>query len=142
MSLLKTLALTILVSGAAMASPAVALSATVKKCGNYGVTEGQEPDANGTLKPRFTMEPIDGAGIFNITAQVSSCATARRIVRITNQVKNNPCTRYDSAGLPVGARNPCRVIGFVCRSRRSGVESSVLRCTRAGKRVVKYESGA
>jgi len=86
-------------------------------------------------------QEIDGAGIFDITAEVSSCKTARRIIRISTRENNNPCVRYRD-GLPSGARNPCRVIGFTCRSRQTGDESSATRCTRKGGRVVRWTSGA
>ncbi len=126
---------------AVLLAPAGASTAT-KDCGNYGTVEGQEPDADGTIEPRFTMRQIDGAGIFDITATVSSCKLARRLVRIASlRQHNNPCLIYRD-GSAVGAKSSCRVIGFLCRNRSTGTEGQATRCTRSGGRVVRWKSGA
>jgi hypothetical protein len=97
----------------------------VRDCGNYGFLPGGS-------RPVFTQREIEGAGTYDITARVSTCRTARRVVRIAHRARNNPCTRYDENGLPVAERNPCRVIGFTCRSRRLGIELSSVPCSAPG----------
>jgi len=117
-------------------------AAATKDCGNYGTVVGQAPDADGTVEARFTMREIDGAGLSDITAQVSSCKIARRLVRIASlRRENNPCLVYRN-GSVIAEKSSCRVIGFVCRKRSTGTERQVTRCTRAGGRVVRWEAGA
>jgi hypothetical protein len=55
----------------------------VRDCGNYGFL----PSGS---RPVFTQREIEGAGTYDITARVSTCRTARRVVRIAHRARNNP----------------------------------------------------
>jgi len=118
-----------------------ARSPTPVQCGNYGITKASKTDADGLLIPQFTMERIRGAGIGNITATGSGCEVARKIIRLITRNENNPCTVYRN-GLPTGERDPCRAIGFTCRTRETGYESSAATCTGRDGSVVRWGAGS
>lgn len=66
----------------------------------------------------------DGAYLVNVTTRVVSCSTARRALRLMWYGK--------SSGLR----------GYHCRNRQIGIESSDVRCTASGGRVIRYQTGA
>ena len=101
-----TMIATLLV-GLAFAGSAEA--ATTKRCGSLGV-DGK----------RYRS----GAGSFNITVRVSTCGTAKAVVR----------------GYRFGQGEKVR--GFTCRNSQSGGESTTVRCTRYGGRVIRWTSAA
>lgn len=135
---LERLGTAVLIASAALAATSNSASATVvKECGNYGFVEGQGPDRDGKYRPHFTDEPINGAGIFKIQAAVTTCVTARRVVRDANAA-DSPC-------YPAGRRPPssCRIRGFVCRTKQLGEEYARIRCaTPDDVRVVIWRAGA
>jgi hypothetical protein len=102
-------------------------AAPIRECGNYGWTE----DGQG---PKFTFEEIDGAGTWNITTRVASCRTARRVHRRWSRDDGRYCNA------PRFTR--CRILRFDCRRIASGYEWADWRCTRAGGRVVRWQTGA
>lgn len=91
-----------------------AAASGINECGNWGV------HANGRVG--WGMGPIQGAGIFNVTTRRVGCRTARRFVR-----------RYKGtdSGYP---RWRCHEI--------NDYESSDVRCTAAGGRVIRWQSGS
>ena len=98
----------------AMAIPAAEASAApVKECGDYA--------------------PGGGAGVYNITARVTSCKTARRMAR--------RFYRGAWTNVPSDSR-PFRRGRYVCRNRNTGYESADMRCTASRGRVVRWQHGA
>ena len=99
----------------ATAAPA---SAHIRECGGYDPGHG------------FVNGDPQGAGVYNITARVVPCRTARTVVR--RYYIENYC----------GRRLSCYVGAWNCRTRRLGIEYFDTRCTRAGGRVVRFQHGA
>lgn len=107
---------------AALASLVIAApaSARPRACGNYGWIE-----ALGHVG--WTSGPIDGAGIFNVTARGARCPVARRVVFGANR-NASPHGRWTFKS-------------WQCRNLRTGYEYAKVRCTSHG-RAVQWETGA
>ena len=121
----------LLVAGTALLATAcfaaTAHADTVRECGNYGITRGQTPEADGTLRPHWTMKQLDGAGIFNVTARNVGCRAARRVV-----------LRSRGSGVPT---SKWRWRGWGCSTLDEKWEYMMIRCTKAS-RAVRWETGA
>lgn len=94
--------------------------ADAKPCGNY-------PDENGN----WTLEPIQGAGIYNVRASEDlPCAVARRVAR--NAYRHN--RRGETTWLYNGT--------WRCTELASGYEYVKVRCVAQSGRRVRWEAGA
>jgi len=109
---MKLSILAVLVASLLLAGPAEA--ATTKRCGSLG------PDGK-----RYDPD-VGGAGNFDITVRVSTCKTAKAVVR----------------GYDYGQGE--RVRGFRCRYTQStgSTPETLVRCTKRGGRVVRWRSAA
>jgi hypothetical protein len=73
-----------------------------------------------------------GAGVYNIRAKGVGCRKARRVAR-----------RYYNRWVDSGGDTTHRILGFRCRSRRTGIESHRARCSRdRGADVIRFVYGA
>ncbi len=101
--------------------PATA-SAAPRECGSYG--------DKGNGRVGWTYGKVYGAGIFNVTARRTWCATARRVAR-------RAYGKYSGSG------RTWRYGSWRCRLLSTGLESTDTRCTkRRGRVVVRWQSGA
>jgi len=91
-----------------------AQAAPINECGNWGWRGGSGPS--------WGMTPIEGAGIYNVTTRAVGCSTARRFVR-----------RYRGTDSYYPTWNCVE---------RNAYESSDIRCTASGGRVIRWQSGA
>jgi hypothetical protein len=119
------LCLGVVLASLCLATPAAAVAAPPRECGNYGYPAGY-----GGERPIFTDEEIVGAGVYDIRTKVARCRTARRMVRRFWNGRWGEC----SPG--------CRRGSFRCRNRRVGDEVWIMRCTASRDRVVRFEYGA
>jgi hypothetical protein len=115
--MLRTAALVVLLlaltAGSASAAP-------IKECGGYDPGVG------------FVSGDPDGAGVYNITARVVACRTARSVVaRYYNQFSDY-----------CGNGPNCQIDDWTCRTRSLGIEYADTRCTRSRGRVVRFQHGA
>ena len=115
----RTAILAVVFGAADLAAPAQ--GASIRECGNYGWPS----DYTGS-HPIFTYRQIDGAGTYNITSRVLTCAEARRVVRGADRVR----------------RFRARVRGLRCRLVDQGWEYTDVRCTGTRGRVVRWQSRA
>ena len=111
---MKRLATLALVLCATALAPATA-DAAVRDCGNFNNGE-------------WSDEPLVGAGIYNVKARNTSCATARRVtLRAFSTYSGGTRWRYGK---------------WTCKILRQAIEYTNARCSRSGDRVVRWESGA
>lgn len=95
-------------------------AAPVKGCGGYEPGRG------------FVRGDPDGAGVYNITSRIVSCATARTLVYRYYVRYSDYCTNVSR----------CSIRGWTCRTRSLGIEYADTRCTRLAGRVVRFQHGA
>lgn len=101
--------------GATPSAPAgVSAAAAVNECGNWG--------DHGDGQLRWGMSSVRGFGIYNLTTRRVGCSTARRFAR-----------RYKGTDSSYPT--------WRCRET-SEYESSDVRCTRSGGRVIRWQSGS
>lgn len=94
------------------ATPASA--GAVRECGSWG--------DHGDSQLRWGMSPVRGFGIYNVTTRNVGCSTARRFAR-----------RYKGTD----SYYPT----WKCRETNE-YESSEVRCTRSGGRVIRWQTGS
>lgn len=89
-----------------------------------------DPDGGSSAERSAVRECGDlqkkGAGVYNVTSRRVRCPRARRVAR-----------RYYNSGAGNG-----RALGFRCRQKQLGSELFDVRCTRRGKRVVRFQYGS
>ena len=103
---------------------AAAQAAPVKECGNYDYASG------------FTSQPIQGAGVYNITARVISCISARRVMLRSHRKWNSGVNASDGWWINAAGRR------FSCRLVEEGHEYLDARCTASGGRVARWQEGS
>lgn len=91
-------------------------SGTIHKCGNLFYSDGETA---------WSYEPVDGAGIFDVTTSRVPCRSARKLV----------------AKAPTD-RLRWRYGAFTCRTADQAHEYIAVRCAATGRRVVRWEAGA
>ena len=94
-------------------TPAGAIVAPIKECGDY--------------------RPTGGYAVFNITSRVTSCRTARRMARTYYQGRwKTP--RRPGRSFQRGS--------YTCRYRLEGIEGVDMRCTASSGRVVRFQASS